>query len=91
MRLDENDEDDEYEDKSEPAELYLHQNTVFIIIEPATFIRMKSPFNAIEPFFIAEILQKVLLKRAFAMKMDILFLKVRCMQKETTLKKLKKL
>ena len=31
---------------------------MFEIIEPATFMRMKSPLNAIEPFFIAEILQK---------------------------------
>ena len=58
MRLDENDENDKYEDKSEPTEFYLHQNTVFEIIEPGTFIGMKSPPNAIEPFFVAKILQK---------------------------------
>ena len=42
----------------EPTELHLHQITVFEIIEPGTFIRMKSPPNTIEPFFIAEILWK---------------------------------
>ena len=52
MRIDEN------EDESEPTELHLHQITVFEIIEPGTFIRMKSPPNTIEPFFIAEILWK---------------------------------
>ena len=55
MRIDENDEN---EDESEPTELHLHQITVFEIIEPGTFIRMKSPPNTIEPFFIAEILWK---------------------------------
>ena len=55
MRLDE---DDEYEGESEPTELHLHQNTLFEIIKPGTFISVKSPANAIEPFFIAKILQK---------------------------------
>ena len=36
----------------------MDQNTVFEIIEPGTFIGMKSPPNAIEPFFVAETLQK---------------------------------
>ena len=56
-----NDEDDkvnEYEDESEPTELHLHQNAVFEITEPGTFIWIKSPPNAIEPLFIAEILWK---------------------------------
>ena len=58
MRLDEDDGNDKYEDKSEQTEFYLDQNTVFEIIEPGTFVGMKSPPNAIEPFFVAEILQK---------------------------------
>ena len=42
-------------------------------------------------FLLLRYYKKVLLKRVFAMKMDILFLKVRCMQKQTILKKFKKL
>ena len=37
-RLDEGDEVNEYEDVSEPTEPHLHQNAVFEIIKPGTFI-----------------------------------------------------
>ena len=37
-RLDEGDEVNEYEDVSEPTEHHLHQNAVFEIIKPGTFI-----------------------------------------------------
>ena len=57
-RLDEGDEVNEYEDVSEPTEHHLHQNAVFEIIKPGTFIWMKPPLNAIKPLFIAEILRK---------------------------------
>ena len=31
---------------------------MFELIEPGTYIRMRSPVNAIEPFFIAEVINK---------------------------------
>ena len=52
MRLDEDDKDDEDEDESEPTELYLHQNTMFEITEPGTFIGMKSHLMQLNHFLI---------------------------------------
>ena len=50
--VDDDDEDEIHE------EFRLNHDTVFELIEPGTYIGMRSPTNAIETFFIAEVIQK---------------------------------
>ena len=58
-------EEENYEDyDQEYTNAYsLHQNTVFELLEPGTFVGLRSPPNAIEPFFIAQILSKRLAEK----------------------------
>ena len=58
-------EEENYEDDDqEYTNAYsLHQNTVFELLEPGIFVGLRSPPNAIEPFFIAQILSKGLAEK----------------------------
>ena len=58
-------EEENYEDDDrEYTNAYsLHQNTVFELLELGIFVRLRSPPNAIEPFFIAQILSKGLTEK----------------------------
>ena len=49
-------EEENYEDYDQEYTIAysLHQNTVFELLEPGTFVGLRSPPNAIEPFFIAQ-------------------------------------
>ena len=46
------------DDVDEEPAFSLNQDTVFELVEPGTFVGMRSPQNAIEPFFIVEVLNK---------------------------------
>ena len=64
FHTDEVEEDNYEDDDQEYTDAYsLHQNTVFELLEPGTFGRLHSPPNAIEPFFIAQILSKGLAEK----------------------------
>ena len=51
---DENADDDQIDEST----FRLNQHTVFELVEPGTFVGMQSPRNAIEPFFIVEVVSK---------------------------------
>ena len=42
------------DDQIDESTFSLNQDTVFELVEPGTFVGMRSPHNATEPFFIAE-------------------------------------
>lgn len=52
------DEDDEYEDDDLVDSYLLHQDTAFELLQSGTFLGLQSPPNAIETFFIAEVISK---------------------------------
>ena len=43
----------------------LDQETLYELVEPETFIGMHSPPNAIEPFYVAEVKNKVIANKKF--------------------------
>ena len=75
-------EEENYEDyDQEYTNAYsLHQNTVFELLEPGTFVGLRSPPNAIEPFFIAQILSKGLAEKNI-MNLVTLLLQGKCMER----------
>ena len=75
-------EEENYEDyDQEYTNAYsLHQNTVFELLEPSTFVGLRSPPNAIEPFFIAQILSKGLAEKNI-MNLVTLLLQGKCMER----------
>ena len=62
QRVDEFDVDDEYDCEEAFA---LNHDTMFELVEPGTYIGMRSPTNAIESFFIAEVQIKGIAKENF--------------------------
>ena len=50
--------DSDNEDALTDEHFSLNTDTVFEILEPGTFIGMRSPHNAIEPFFLGEVIDK---------------------------------
>ena len=58
------DDDNEYEDDDLVENYLLHQDTVFELLEPSTFfVGLQSPPNAIDPFSLPKLFQKVLQKK----------------------------
>ena len=50
------DDDDEYKDDDLVDSYLLHQDTVFELLKPGTFVGLRSPPKTIEPFVIAEVI-----------------------------------
>ena len=77
------DDDNEYEDDDLVENYLLHQDTVFELLEPSTFfVGLQSPPNAIDPFSLPKLFQKVLQKKkTWRINLVILLWQVKCMPK----------
>ena len=53
-----NTDEDADDDQTDESTFSLNQDTVFELVEPGTFVGMRSPLNAIETFFIVEVVSK---------------------------------
>ena len=75
------DDNDKYEGDDLVDSYPLHQDTVFELLEPGTFVGLRNPSNAIEPFFIAEVISKGFAEKTWRMNLVILLWQVKCMPK----------
>ena len=53
-----NTDEDADDDQIDESTFSLNEDTVFELVEPGTFVGMRSPCNAIEPFFIVQVVSK---------------------------------
>ena len=53
-----NTDEDADDDQIDESTFSLNQDTVFELVEPGAFVGMRSAHNAIEPFFIVEVISK---------------------------------
>ena len=71
FHTDEVEEENYEDDDQEYTDAYsLHKNTVFGLLEPGTFVGLRSSPNAIEPFFITQILSKGLAEKNMINEFD---------------------
>ena len=75
------DDDDEYKDDDLVDSYPLHQDTVFELLKPGTFVGLRSPPNTIQPFFIAEVISKSFSKKTWWMNLVIQLWQVKSMLK----------
>ena len=70
QRVDEFNVDDEYDCEEAFA---VNHDTVFELVEPGTYVGLRSPINAVESFFIAEVQNKGIAKENLTNEYFIIF------------------
>ena len=60
------DEEIDHDDKDDEQAFRLNQDTIFELIDPGTYVGIRSPPNAIEPFYIVEVFSKGIAKEALS-------------------------